>query len=132
MPKAQSNTKKIPAKKETRKSGTGKPSTNKVTITKRKSEFINKFSKTQPTAYTTTISKRISNNGRKIHTGVRIFFGCSLFLFCIAVYYAILRPQFIETSNQKKLETVISNNPSNEEPNQNRENVAPSLLEESF
>ena len=132
MPKAQSNTKKILAKKETTKATTKKSSTpKKKTLTNKKNELINKFSKTQRTI-TTPTSQWISRKERKIHTGVRIFFGCSLFLFCIAVYYAILRPQSIETSNQKNLEMIVSdNNFSNEETNQNTENTPP-ILEESF
>ena len=53
------------------------------------------------------LDKKDNSNGGKIPLWVWVFFGCSLMLFCISFYQAIIRPQ-IEQENIVLDETVYS------------------------
>jgi hypothetical protein len=53
------------------------------------------------------LDKRDNVNGGKIPLWVWVFFGCSLMLFCISFYQAIIRPQ-IEQENIVLDEAVYS------------------------
>ena len=73
------------------------------------------------------VNKRDHNSSSKIPLWVWLFFGCSLLLFCISFYQAIIRPQLVETPSPQKENSVYwvwdesLQNADNQELNTNNE-----------
>ena len=114
----------IPSNKDTEKDKNIKKETKKVVVKRRKTEL--KPTKASAVAIASqanrakkqALIKKLSNsemvldktdnaNGGKIPLWVWVFFGCSLMLFCISFYQAIIRPQ-IEQENIVLDEAVYS------------------------
>lgn len=93
---------------------TKKPSINP---TQQKERLIQKIAQQAKDAQ---IEKQAKKVEKKIPIGIRIFFGCSLLLFCIALYKTILFPKIIQSQPSNTLtadvSTVDVENPEMNEP----------------
>lgn len=70
---------------------TSKTKAVKSTATKQKAALIKKLA--EKVESNTPITKGATHKQEKIPNRVRVFFGCSLLLFCISLYQAFLRPR---------------------------------------
>jgi hypothetical protein len=66
--------------------------------------------KSAPSKHTEPLPTSIKTS-RNIPNGVRIFFGCALLLFCIAIYHAFLRPSSTTFSREPLRETNLAEQP---------------------
>jgi hypothetical protein len=87
---------------------TEKPITKKDTpnSTAQKARLIKKIDQQ---AQDSQIEKQIKKTEKKIPIGIRIFFGCSLLLFCIALYKAILLPKIIQRTPNDPIVNITDN-----------------------
>jgi hypothetical protein len=131
MPKTTS-TKPSTKKSTTTKTTTKKISFRKKPITKKelpsttaqKARLIKKIAQqAEEQQIEQQIKKAIHSPARKnaegkrtIPIGIRIFFGCSLLLFCIALYKAILLPKIIQHNSDMPTVTTVTNRETNQPP----------------
>ena len=89
----------------------------------KKQAFIEKMAAEKRYSWTNSVSKKESS---KIPLWVWMFFGCSLFLFCVSFYQAIIRPNLEEenvivekklvwTDSSKNLSNVVEENENDDE-----------------
>ncbi|MDR0859584.1 MAG: hypothetical protein LBO09_00975 [Candidatus Peribacteria bacterium] len=89
-----------------------KPVVKKITTTSQKAEFIKKIAN-QAEEQKPSLSKVHKKEPNKIPVRVRVFFGLSLLLFCVALYQAILRPSLTQNTPDEPTTTpeiIVSDN----------------------